>query len=62
MHQLIKAFCDDSITCHLSKPFPHQKQIAEKQDFKEQCLFFNHRISCDTKSPNQPSQKKRKLR
>ena len=33
----------------------HQKQIAEKQDFKRQSLYFNHRISFDTKGPISPS-------
>ena len=38
-----------------NKPYPNQKQIAEKQDFKEQSLYFNHRISFDTKGPISPS-------
>ena len=49
----IKVFCNDCITCQLNKP--HQKQIAEKQDFKGQSLYFNHRISFDTKGPISPS-------
>ena len=31
------------------------KQIAQKQDFKGQSLYFNHRISFDTKGPISPS-------
>ena len=44
----IKVLCNDFITCQLNKPCRNQKQIAEKQDFKEQSLYFNHRISFDT--------------
>ena len=51
----IKELCNDCITCQLNKPNPHQKQIAEKQDFKGQSLYFNHRISIDTKGPISPS-------
>ena len=51
----IKALCNDCITCHLNKPYPNPKQIAEKQDFKAQSLFFNHRISFVTKGPISPS-------
>ena len=40
-----------AVTCQLNKPCPNQKQFAEKQDFKEQSLYFNHRISFDTKRP-----------
>ena len=47
--------CKDCITCHLSKPFPLEKQLAEKQDFKGQSLLSNHRISFDTKDPISPS-------
>ena len=54
---LNKVLCNDCITCQLSKPYPNQKQIAEKQDFKEQSLYFNHRISFDTKGPIPPSSK-----
>ena len=47
-----KTFCNDCITCQLNKPY--QKQIAEKQDFKGQSLYFNRRISFDTKGPISP--------
>ena len=36
-------------------PVPHQKQTAQKQDFKGQSLYFNHRITFDTKGPTFPS-------
>ena len=39
----------------IKKPYPNQKQIAEKQDFKGQSLHFNHRIPFDTKGPISPS-------
>ena len=39
----------------MNKPYPNQKQIAQKQDFKGQSLYFNHRISFDTKGPISPS-------
>ena len=45
----IKVCCNDCIICQLNKPYPNQKQIATKQDFKGQSLYFNHRISFDTK-------------
>ena len=32
----IKVLCNGCITCQLSKPYPNQKQIAEKQDIKGQ--------------------------
>ena len=51
----IKVLCNDCIICQLKKPYPNQKQIAEKQDFKGQSLYFNHRISFDTKGPTSPS-------
>ena len=51
----VKMLCNDCTTCRLNKPYPHQKKIAEKQDFKGQGLFFNHRISFDTKKPISPS-------
>ena len=38
-----------------NKPYPNQKQIAEKRDFKAQNSYFNHRISFDTKGPISPS-------
>ena len=47
----IKVLCNDC----LIKPYPNQKQIAQKQDFKGQSLYFNHRISFDTKGPILPS-------
>ena len=51
----IKVLCNDCIICQLNKPYPNQKQIAQKQDFKGQRLYFNHRISFDTKGPISPS-------
>ena len=51
----IKVLCNDCIICQLNKPYPNQKQIATKQDFKGQSLYFNHRISFDTKGPISPS-------
>ena len=39
----------------MNKPYPNQRQIAQKQDFKGQSLSFNHRISFDTKGPISPS-------
>ena len=47
----IKILCNDCILCQLNKPYPNQKQIAEKKDFKRQSLYFNHRKSFDTKGP-----------
>ena len=47
-----KVLCNDCIICQLNKPYPNQKQIAQKQDFKGQSLYFNHRISLDTISPS----------
>ena len=47
----IKILCNDCIICQLKKPYPNQKQIAEKKDFKRQSLYFIHRISFDTKGP-----------
>ena len=41
----IKVLCNDCIVCQLNKPYANQKQIAQKQDFKGQSLYFNHRIS-----------------
>ena len=32
----IKVLCNDCIICQLNKPYPNQKQIAQKQDFKGQ--------------------------
>ena len=51
----IKVLCNDCIICRLNKPYPNQKQIAQKQDFKGKSLYFNHRISFDTKGPISPS-------
>ena len=51
----IKVLCNDCITCQFNKPYPNQKQTAEKQDFKAQSLLFNYRISFDTKGPISPS-------
>ena len=51
----IKVICNDCIICQSNKPYPNQKQIAQKQDFKGQSLYFNHRISFDTKGPISPS-------
>ena len=47
----IKVLCNDCIICQLNKPYPNRKQIAIKQDFKGQSLYFNHRFSFDTKRP-----------
>ena len=49
----IKVLYNDCIICQLKKP--NQKQIAQRQDFKGQSLYFNHRISFDTKGPISPS-------
>ena len=49
----MKVLCNDCIICQLNKPYPNQKQIATKQDFEGQSLYFNHRISFDTKGPYQ---------
>ena len=51
----IKVLCNDCIICQLNKSYPNQKQLAQKQDFKGQSLYFNHRISFDTKGPISPS-------
>ena len=51
----IKVLCNDCIICQLNKPYSNQKQIAQKQDFKGQSLYFNHHISFDTKGPISPS-------
>ena len=51
----IKVFCNDCIKIQLNKPYPNQKQIATKQDFKGQSLYFNGRISFDTKGQISPS-------
>ena len=44
----IKGLCNDCIICQKNKPYPNQKQIAQKQDFEGQSLYFNHRISFNT--------------
>ena len=46
---------NDCITCQKNKPYPNHKQIAEKQYFKGQSLYFNRRISFDLKGPISPS-------
>ena len=46
----IKELCNDCITFQKkNKPVPYQEQIAEKQNFKGQLKYFNHRISFVTK-------------
>ena len=52
---LINVLCNDCKTCQLNVPNPPQKQIAEKQDFNRQSLYFNHRISFDTNEQISPS-------
>ena len=55
LHQFeLKYYCNDCITCQLNEPYPHQKQKEEKQDFKGQSIYFNHRKSFDTKGPILP--------
>ena len=39
----------------VNKPYPHQKQTAEKQNFIRQKLYFNPRILFDKKGPISPS-------
>ena len=51
----IKVICNDCKVCQLEKPYPNQKQIAQKQDLKGQSLYFNHKISFETKGPISPS-------
>ena len=51
----IKVLCIDCIVVQLNELYPDQKQIAQKQDFKGQSFYFNHRISFDTKGPISPS-------
>ena len=51
----IKVLRNDCIICQLNKPYPNQKQIVQKQDFKGQSLYFIHRISFVTKGPSSPS-------
>ena len=45
----IKALCNECIKSQLNKPYPNQKQVAEKQDFKRKSIYFNHRTSFDPK-------------
>ena len=52
---LDKNLWNDCIKCQLNKPSPHQKQLAEKQNFKGQSLYVNRRISFNTKGPISPS-------
>ena len=52
---LEKILCKGCNTCQINKPYPNHKQIAEKQDLKGQSLYFNHRISFDTKGLISPS-------
>ena len=49
-----KVLCNDCIICQLNKPYSIQKQTAQKQGFKGQSPYFNHRISLDTKGPISP--------
>ena len=51
----IKVLCNFCIICQINKDYPNQKQIIEKQDFKRQSLYFNNRISFNTKGPISPS-------
>ena len=37
----IKVLCNDCITCQINKPYPNQKQIAEKQDFKGPKVYIS---------------------
>ena len=48
-------FANTPIWIKSNKPYANQKQIAPKQTFKGQSLYFNHRISFDTKGPISPS-------
>ena len=59
----LKVLCNDCITCQLNQKQTaekkqkqtKQKQTAEKQDFKGESLYFNNRISIDTKGAISPS-------
>ena len=51
----IKLLCNDCRISQINKLFPHRKQLAEKQNFKEQNLHFNPRTSIDTNGPISPS-------
>ena len=53
--EYLNVLCNDCIICQLNKPYPNQNQIAQKQDFKGQKLYFNHRISFDRKGPISPT-------
>ena len=52
----IEALCNDCITCQLNKSYPHQKQLAEKQDFRGQVYIStteSHSIQKDQYHPLQ---------
>ena len=53
----IKHLCTNCITCQLIKLYHHSKQLARKQDFEGQSLYFNHSNSFDTKGPISPTSK-----
>ena len=36
----IKVLCNDCIICQLNKPYPNEKQIAQKQDFEGQVFIL----------------------
>ena len=36
----IKVLCNDCIICQLNKPYPNQKQLAQKQDFKDKVYIL----------------------
>ena len=57
MHQFGIKIIKNSITGWLHKQYPYQKQLAGKQDFKGQSLYFIHIISFDKKSQYHPPQK-----
>ena len=38
----IKVLCNDCKVCQLNKPYPNQKQIAQKQDFKGQIYILTN--------------------
>ena len=58
----IKVLCNDCITCQLNKPYPHQKQTAEKQNFKIQSLFLATESHSIQKDQYQPLQKETHLK
>ena len=52
----IKVLCNDCIVCQLNKPYPNQKQIAQKQDFKDKVctlIIVSHLILKDQFHPHQ---------